>query len=104
MRWYHDVAYFFGGAFLVNAIPHFVSGVTGHPFQSPFASPPGVGTSPAWVNVLWGSANLVFAYLLLGKVGYFEFRRWRNILVAGAGSLAMALMCSLAFGRFYNGL
>jgi len=28
MRWHHDIAYFFGGAFLVNAIPHFVSGVT----------------------------------------------------------------------------
>jgi hypothetical protein len=35
MRWYHDIAYVFGGAFLVNAIPHFVTGITGHPFQSP---------------------------------------------------------------------
>ena len=43
MRWYLYVAYFFGGAFLTNAIPHFVSGVTGHAFQSPFASPPGAG-------------------------------------------------------------
>ena len=103
MRWYHDIAYFFGGAFLVNAIPHFVSGVTGHPFQSPFAEPPGEGLSPAWVNVLWGSANFAFAYLLLARVGNFEFRRWRNILVAGAGGLAMALMLSHAFGRFYGG-
>jgi hypothetical protein len=59
VRWYHYLGYFMGGAFLVNAIPHFVSGVMGHPFQSPFASPPGEGLSPAWVNVLWGSANLV---------------------------------------------
>ena len=104
MRWCHDIAYFFGGAFLVNAIPHFVSGVTGHPFQSPFASPPGQGLSPAWVNVLWGSANFVFAYLLLGRVGNFEFRRCRNILVTGAGGLAMAVWLSLIFGRYYNGL
>jgi hypothetical protein len=104
MRWYHYVAYFFGGWFLVNAIPHFVSGVTGHPFQSPFATPPGEGLSSAWVNVLWGSANFVFAYLLLGRVGNFEFRCWRHILVAGAGCLTMALMLSLAFGRFYGGL
>ena len=41
MCWYHYIAYFFGGAFLANAIPHFVSGVMGHPFQSPFAKPPG---------------------------------------------------------------
>ena len=104
MRWYHYIAYFFGGAFLANAIPHFVSGITGHPFQSPFAMPPGEGLSPAWVNVLWGSMNLVFAYLLLGRVGAFEFRRWRHILLAAGGGLAMALMLSRAFGRFYGGL
>src|ERR1700690_3422224 len=104
MRWCHYVGYFFGAAFLVNAIPHFVSGVTGHPFQSPFASPPGEGLSPAWVNVLWGSLNLVFAYLLLARVGTFELRRSRHILVAGAGGLAMALMLSRAFGRFHGGL
>jgi hypothetical protein len=104
MRWYYYIAYFFGGAFMANAIPHFVSGVTGHAFQSPFATPPGVGLSPAWVNVLWGSTNFVFAYLLLGRVGTFEVRRWRHILVAGAGGLAMALMLSRAFGRFYGGL
>ena len=52
MRWSHHIAYFFGGAFFTNAIPHFVSGVTGHPFQSPFASPPGQGLSSAMVNVL----------------------------------------------------
>jgi hypothetical protein len=53
MRWRHYLAYFFGGAFLANATPHFVNGVMGHPFQSPFASPPGQGLSSATVNVLW---------------------------------------------------
>ena len=38
-RWYHYIAYFFGGAFLANTIPHLVSGISGSPFQSPFASP-----------------------------------------------------------------
>lgn len=104
MRWNHYIAYFLGGAFLVNAIPHFVSGVTGHPFQSPFATPPGEGLSSAWVNVLWGSANFLFAYLLLGRVGNFEARRWRPVLVASAGGFLMALMLSRAFGRFYGGL
>ncbi len=44
MRWYHYLAYFFGGAFLVNAIPHIVMGISGQPFQSPFATPPGLAT------------------------------------------------------------
>src|SRR5271167_3711433 len=99
MRWYHYLAYFLGGAFLVNAIPHFVSGVMGHPFQSPFATPPGEGLSPAWVNVLWGSANLVVAYLLLARVGDFEFRRWRCILAPAAGGLVMAIQLARVFGR-----
>jgi hypothetical protein len=104
MRWYHYVAYFFGGAFLVNAVPHCVSGLMGQPFQSPFATPPGEGLSPAWVNVLWGSANLIVAYLLLARVGDFELRRWRCILVAGAGGLAMAIQLSIVFGRLHGGL
>ena len=33
----HLVSYFFGGMFLANAVPHFVSGMMGQPFQSPFA-------------------------------------------------------------------
>ena len=104
MRWYHHVAYFFGGAFLVNAIPHFVSGVTGHPFQSPFATPPGQGLSSATVNVLWGYFNLVIAYLLLCRVGKFDLRRTIHVVVAGLGMLLMALMSAYAFGRFYAGL
>ncbi len=104
MRWYHDVAYFFGGAFLANAVPHYVNGISGHPFQSPFAHPPGEGLSSALVNVLWGFANLVFAYLLLARVGRFELRRWRHVIVAGAGALAMSVMLARAFGRFYGGV
>ena len=41
--WLHYLAYFGGGAFLTNAVPHLVSGVMGRPFQSPFAKPPGEG-------------------------------------------------------------
>jgi hypothetical protein len=104
MRWYHAISYFFGGAFLANAVPHFVSGVMGQPFQSPFATPPGEGLSPAWVNVLWGAANFVFAYLLLARVGDFQFRRWPHVLIAGAGGLAMAVQLARVFGRLHGGL
>jgi len=45
MEWLNDFAYFWGGAFLSNAVPHLVSGVMGHPFQSPFAKPHGQGLS-----------------------------------------------------------
>ena len=57
MQWIDYVAYLFGGAFLTNAVPHFVSGMMGRPFQSPFAKPPGEGLSSSTVNVLWGSIS-----------------------------------------------
>ena len=97
MQWYHFVAYFFGGAFLVNAIPHFTNGVSGRMFPTPFASPPGQGLSPAVVNVLWGSLNLVIGYLLVFRVGTFDFRRTQDALIVGVGSLLMAVMLSRTF-------
>ena len=54
MPWHTYSSYFFGGAFLANAIPHFVSGMMGQPFQSPFAQPRGQGLSSSTVNVLVG--------------------------------------------------
>jgi hypothetical protein len=97
MRWYHIVAYFFGGAFLVNAIPHFGNGVSGRRFPSPFASPPGRGLSSPVVNVLWGSLNLVIGYLLVFQVGTFDFRRTQDVLIAGVGGLLMAVNLARAF-------
>ena len=103
MRWYIYVAYFLGGAFLVNAVPHLVSGLTGRAFPSPFASPPGQGESAALVNVLWGTFNLVVGYLLVCRVGKFELRRSRDVLVAAVGGLLMAVMLAQAFGQLYGG-
>lgn len=104
MRWYHAIAWFFGGAFLANFVPHFVQGVSGAPFQSPFASPPGEGLSSSTVNVAWGLANLVVAYLLLLRVGNFEARRTAHILVFGLGFAAMSIMLARALGRLHGGL
>jgi hypothetical protein len=104
MRWYHYLSYFLGGAFLANAFPHFGNGVSGHAFQSPFATPPGEGLSSPVVNVLWGFLNLLIAYLLVCRVGNFELRRTRHVLVLGVGFLLMALMLARSFGRFHGGL
>src|SRR3984885_12203670 len=104
MRWYHYVAYFFGGAFLANALPHLGNGISGHAFQSPFASPPGEGLSSSTVNVVWGLFNLVVGYLLVCRVGSFDLRKTRHVLVLGAGILMMSLMGARAFGRFHGGL
>src|ERR1700722_5890189 len=104
MRWYHYLAYFFGGAFLANTVPHFVNGVSGNAFQSPFATPPGEGLSSSTINVLWGLLNLAVAYLLICRVGSFNLRRTSHVLIFGAGVLLMSLILARAFGRFHGGL
>jgi hypothetical protein len=103
MPWYHYVSYFFGGAFLANTLPHLISGISGSPFQSPFAKPPGEGLSSSTVNVLWGFFNLAVAYLLLCRVGTFSLLNTAQVLTAGAGILLMSLMLAKSFGRFHGG-
>jgi hypothetical protein len=103
MHWYHYVAYFFGGAFLANTLPHLINGISGRSFQSPFAKPPGKGLSSPSVNVLWGFFNLALAYLLLCRVGSFNPLSWPQILTAGAGMLFVSLNLARAFGRFHSG-
>jgi hypothetical protein len=103
MAWTHYLSYFCGGAFLTNALPHFVSGLMGRPFQSPFAKPPGEGLSSSTVNVLWGSSNLVVAYVLLCRVGNFDLHATDHAVAVGLGVLIMGLMTARMFGRFHGG-
>jgi hypothetical protein len=103
MNWLNDVAYLFGGAFLANGVPHFVSGVMGRPFQSPFAKPPGQGLSSSTVNVLWGFANFVIAYLLIARVGRFDLHAGDQIIAVGVGVVLMGVMTARMFGRFNGG-
>ena len=103
MNWIHSVSYFFGGVFLTNAVPHFVSGVMGLPFQSPFAKPAGKGLSSSTVNVLWGLFNLVVGYLLVWRVGSFDVRSATHVGSLGLGVCLIGLMCARSFGRFHGG-
>ena len=103
MDWLCDLAYLFGGAFAANAVPHFVSGMMGRPFQSPFAKPPGRGLSSSTVNVLWGFANFVIAYLLIARVGKFDPRAADHVTAVGAGVLLSGLLAARVFGRFHGG-
>ena len=64
MHWYDYIGSFFAGAFLANAVPHFVHGISGDRFPTPFASPPGKGLSSSTVNMLWALFNLVVGYIL----------------------------------------
>ena len=103
MDWLHCASYFFGGAFLANAVPHFVSGVMGRPFQSPFAKPSGEGLSSSTVNVLWGFFNAVVGYLLVVRVGNFDLRSIGDVLALAVGALLISLFSARHFGQFHGG-
>jgi len=103
MDWLYLIVYFFGGAFLSNAIPHMASGSMGRPFQSPFAKPPGQGLSSSTVNVVWGVLNLAVAYILICRVGDFSLRSTAHAGAVGLGFLLMGLLGARHFGRFHGG-
>ncbi len=103
MPWLHLTSYFFGGAFLANAVPHLVSGMMGRPFQSPFAKPPGQGLSSSTVNALWGFFNLVVGYGLVCQVGEFSLRDTSDTAALGLGVLLLAVGSARQFGRFNGG-
>src|SRR5277367_2897191 len=102
--WHIFLLQFVAGLFLANGVPHFVQGISGHWFQTPFASPPGVGESSPVVNVLWGFLNLVIGFALL-----FEFAPKGSDVIAewacvGLGALVMALALARHFRRVRSGL
>jgi hypothetical protein len=97
------IAWFFGGALLINTIPHLVAGISGRPFQSPFATPRGIGMSSSTVNALWGYLNLVVGYLLLWQVGSFDAGRIADTAIPALGGLLMALFMARHFGRINGG-
>lgn len=99
MSWPLLVAHFFGGAFLANALPHLVAGVSGKPLQTPFASPPFRGLSSPVVNVLWALANLALAYLLLLRVGALNLHLWSDAAACFTGFALMSLQCARAFRK-----
>jgi len=93
------LAYFASGLLITNGIPHFVNGISGRKFQSPFASPPGVGESSPLINVIWGMVNFLLGYLLLAGVGDFTIGITVDALFFGIGSVLMAVILSWHFGR-----
>jgi len=99
MAWYFFVLEFVSGLFLANGVPHFVQGVCGHRFQSPFASPPGVGESSPLSNALWGFANLVVGFVLLWFFGPQGSGAGIGWILVGLGVLVAAVWLSTYFSR-----
>jgi hypothetical protein len=96
VNWYHYVACFFAGMFLTNVVPHFLHGVSGDRFPTPFANPRGKGLSSPTLNVLWALFNLVVGYLLV-RVGKLSSGGDLALVIFLAGIVAISIMMSLQF-------
>jgi hypothetical protein len=92
-----------GGAFVANAVPHIVNGISGRAFQTPFAKPPGRGVSPSSINVIWGFLNLFVGWLFLIRLANFDFRNGLHVSLAMVGALIMSLSLARHFGQFHGG-
>lgn len=90
------IACFFAGAFFANVVPHFVHGISGDPFPTPFADPPGKGLSSSTVNVLWALVNLVAGYLLF-RHGRVSSGSMASLLLFLAGIAAISIPLSVRF-------
>jgi hypothetical protein len=103
MAWYDYLAWFFAGAFLMNAVPHTVQGLCGNRFQTPFASPPGVGESSAVVNVAWGLINIAIGGVLLHLTFPDDLPPPLGLCIAAwLGAAVLALWLSNHFGKVRN--
>ena len=96
--WWHYLAAAFAAVFLVNGIPHFVSGTMGRTFPTPFVGgPPRLDTPQR--NVLWGGMNWlvsgILLWLLRGSLG-------QPIIVAELAITGWAFAIFLA--RTFSGL
>ena len=97
MRWYHYVSYFFGGAFAANFIPHFVNGVSGRSFRTPFARLGSSNLSSAEVNVIWGWLNFLIAFLLFANIGPLYIGTPGDTIFVAAGMLVMGVILARIF-------
>jgi hypothetical protein len=95
MTWSHALASFFAGLLLANTVPHFVHGISGDRFPTPFAHPPGKGLSSPTVNVLWSLLNLAIGGALFraGRVAGGAAALW----ICFAGVAVISILSSVRF-------
>jgi hypothetical protein len=98
VNWYDYIACFFAGMFLANAVPHFVHGISGDRFPTPFAHPRGRGLSSPTVNVVWALLNLAVGYILF-RVGKVWSGGDLALLIFFPGIAAISIGSSLRFAR-----
>lgn len=98
MPWIAYIVHFIAAAFLTNGIPHFVSGVSGRPFRTPFVRAGGAKLSSPEINVVWGWVNFLVAFLLFANIGPLYIGTPGDTIFVAAGMLVMGVILARIFG------
>ncbi|ETR72991.1 MAG: hypothetical protein OMM_07216 [Candidatus Magnetoglobus multicellularis str. Araruama] len=76
------------GILILNAVPHIVKGICGEKHMSPFGQ-----KSSAWINVVWGWANLICGAIIAINL---DFPNWTTDLWLGFCAGGMGTSVGLA--------
>ena len=98
LQWYNYLAAFFSGVFLTNAVHHFIHGISGDKFPTPFSKPPGKGLSSPVVNTLWACFNLLIGYILF-RVSEVSSNDEILLSVFFIGIVSISVFSSNAFSK-----
>jgi hypothetical protein len=98
MEWYHYLSGFLAGVFVANFVPHFVNGISGNRFPTPFKRPIGKALSSPTVNVLWALFNLL-AGCLLCRFAKVSLQDTLSLVLFFAGFAGMSLRLSMRFAN-----
>lgn len=102
MSWVHYVEGFCAGMFLANTVPHFVKGICGDRFPTPFAHPPGKGLSSPLVNIVWSLGNMALGYWLYCAAAIASGGiAAHSVFFAGVAALSIPM--SIHFARKQSG-
>jgi hypothetical protein len=95
MTWWHFLVAIPAALLLTNGIPHFIHGVSGKQFTSPFVGgPPNLDS--AVNNVWWGAGNLIVGGFLLWLIRD-GLENWVLVLELLIVAVAFAALLARAF-------
>jgi hypothetical protein len=99
LPWIAYIVHFVAAAFLANGVPHFVNGISGRRFRTPFIRLADSRLSSPVTNVVWGWANVLVAMLLFANVGPLYIGTPGDTIFVAAGVLVTAVLLARFFER-----
>jgi len=97
LPWIAYIVHFIAAVFLTNGIPHFVNGVSGRPFRTPFARLGSSNLSSPEINVIWGWLNFLIAFLLFANIGPLYIGTPGDTIFVAAGMLVTGIILARIF-------